>query len=218
MSHTQIDLRPVALEELTGGEAPSNEAGRLVVVLQDAEQEALLAGRILDLARARGLDILLAGIAPEAEAEAVLRRKLARIAGFLRDAAPRARPVDIEIQRGRDWLEGLRALLRPGDMLACCADANAGPLRRPLNDVLGAGLDLPVYVFADLPERPAGRRSVLPQVGAWGLSLASIAAFVALATRIVLAVQGWAQSALLLAALGLEIAVIYFVNSLFGSF
>ncbi len=194
---------------------------RLVVILPGVEQEALLAGRIAELARARGLDVLLVGIVLEPENDAELRRKLVRIAAFIGNArrSDEAMPqVSIQIQHGMGWMEGVRGLMQPGDMLACLAEWSIGMLHRPLNDLLASALNTPVYVFAETRPQPLERRQVLGQVGAWVASLASIGGFCAVAARVVVTTQGTLQSVLLLGALGIEIGVIYFVNSLFGSF
>jgi len=197
------------------------DAKHLVVVLPGVEQEALLAGRILELARTRGLGILLVGVVQEPENDAELRRALVRIAAFIGDArrgGEAAPSVEIRVQRGMGWMEGVRCLLQPGDLLACCADWSVGMLHRPLHDLLAAGLSMPVYIFAETRALPLQRRQVLSQVGAWTGSLASIGAFCAVAARITVTTQGWLQSLLLLGARGVEAGLICFVNSLFGSF
>ena len=218
MNDTRVDVRvaPVRAEAM-----PALQAKRLVVVLQEAEQEALLASRILELADARGLDILLVGIAHEPENEPQLRRKLVRIAAFIGDASrgeAMRRPAEIQMLHAPGWLDSLRCLVRDGDQLACGADWNTGGLRKPLNDVLGAGLMLPVYVFADLGPERAGGRNRLSNLFGWLLSLGSVVIFCLVGVRIVIETYGWLQSVLLLGGLVLEVGFIYFVNSFVGWF
>ena len=64
---------------------PAKNRPRLVVVIREVEEEALLAGRIQELARARGLPVLLLGVARDSSTEAKLKRGLITIAAFLRD-------------------------------------------------------------------------------------------------------------------------------------
>lgn len=206
------------------GLAP-NARSRLVVVVQDVEQEAALAARIAELAQRRGLGVLLAGIVPETNmtSDAELRRKLVRVAAFIKDAAARSdcvpgaagqiMPVDIRMDTGQRWLDAIRFLVRPGDLLACCADWNVGRQNRPLNEMLGAGLHQTVYVFGDLGSPHPDRKGRLSNLAGWIASLLSLGGFCVLGAQIVLATQGVLQSVLLGGAVVIEIGVIYLVNS-----
>ncbi len=221
MNDTRVDLRvsPADIKR-DGTSLAAVQAKRLVVVLQDAEQEAVLSSRILELARTRGLGVLLVGIVHEPENEAELRRKLIRIAAFIGDARQRgeALPVEIRMLGGMGWLDSVRCLVRAGDEIACCADWNTGGMRKPLNDVLGGGLMQPVYVFADLrPERETYRKRLTNVLG-WVLSLGSVVVFCLVAARVVMETYGWLQTVLLLGGLALEVGFIYFVNSFVGWF
>ncbi len=221
MNDTRVGLRVSPVDVKPDGNSRSAvQAKRLVVVLQDAEQEAVLASRILELARTRGLGVLLVGIVHEPENEAELRRKLIRIAAFIGDARQRgeALPVEIRMLGGMGWLDSVRCLVQAGDEIACCADWNTGGMRKPLNDVLGGGLMQPVYVFADLRPERVSRRKRMTDLFGWLLSLASIVAFCLVAARIVVETYGWLQTVLLLGALALEVGSIYFINFFMGWF
>ena len=222
MNDTRVDLRPSRVDNKPEtSPLTASHAQRLVVVLQDVEQEAPLAGRILELSRTRGLSIVLMGLVHEPENEPQLRRKLVRIAAFIDNARRRgesASPVEIHMERGMGWLDGVRRLLQPGDQLACCADWNTGGLRRPLNDVLGGALMQPIYVFADLRPERLDRRARLTSLLGWLLSLGSVGIYCLVAARIVMETYGWLQPVLLLGGLALEVGFIYFVNSIVGWF
>ena len=214
-----VQAAPVKTQT-TEMQLPTKPINWLVVVLQDVEQEALLASRILELARSRGLGVMLLGIVPDlsTKGDAELRRKLVRVAAFIKDAMQGLLPVEIRMDGGQRWLDAVRYIVQPGDLLACCSDWSVGKLQRPLNDVLGAGLQTSVYVFADLGKTNIERKDLFSRVAGWVASLASVAAFCIVSAQIVLATQGLVQSILLLGALAVEIAVIYFVNSLFTWF
>lgn len=223
--HSDMQIESVAPAR-TYSVAGSTDSARLVVVIREAEEEALLAGRIQELARARGLPVLLVGIARDASAEATLRRSLVTIAAFLREAntvagrslrgSNAAMAPDIHVECGRDWLSKLRTLLRAGDMLACYSEEEAGVFERPLSDILSTRLRMPIYAFAGLRAEQGHRQSRLAQAASWAGSLASIGGFLVLQARIVTTIQGWPQSVLMLAALAAEVAVIWLVNSLIG--
>ncbi len=220
MNDTRVDLRVSPVDAKPEGSLTAVQAKRLVVVLQDAEQEAVLASRILELARARGLSILLVGIVHEPENEAELRRKLIRISAFIGNARQRAEAPTVEIRMlgGMGWLDSVRCLLRAGDEIACCADWNTGGMRKPLNDVLGGGLMQPVYVFADLRPERVTRRKQLTNLFGWLLSLGSVVVYCLVAARVVVETYGWLQTVLLLGGLALEVGFIYFINSFVGWF
>ncbi len=199
---------------------------RLIVIIRDAEEEALLASRILGLAEPRGLDILLVGIAPDSAKEATLRRKLVTIAAFLNERSPRsgtalrqvipARCVDVQMQHGRDWIGSIRSLLRPDDTIACYTGETVGMLERPLSDILASGLNRPIYTFTGLRGQQRNRQNYFAQAASWVSSIASIGGFLALQARIVTAVQGTMQSVLLLVTVLAEVGIIWGLNSLFG--
>ena len=225
----QIDSE-LQVSAVVGTRTPAMQAEmngqRLVVMIREAEGEALLASRILGLAEPRGLDVLLVGIAPDPAAEATMRRKLVTIAAFLNEQSPRsgtsarqalpARRVDIQIQHGRDWVGGIRALVRPGDTIACYSDETVGILERPLSDILASALNMPIYTFTGLQAQQHNRQSTLAQAASWVSSIASIGGFLALQARIVTVVQGTLQSVLLLVTVLAEVGIIWALNALFG--
>lgn len=192
---------------------PAKNRPRLVVVIREVEEEALLAGRIRELARARGLPVLLLGVARDSSTEAKLKRGLITIAAFLREGSAHAGTPEIQMEHGRDWMNRVTALLQPGDMLACYAEQQTAMFERPLSDLLSRGLNIPIYTFEGAgAERTSQNR--LAQAASWAGSLACIGAFLVLQARIVLAFQGWLQSALMLVALLAEVGSVWFVNSL----
>ncbi len=224
-THTDVQVSP-SVPLTTVRRSPEVKAQRLVVAIRDSEEEASLASRILELAQPRGLSILLLGIAPDPTEEAGLRRQLVTIAAFVEGeysrmglAVPGTRQserVEIRIECGREWLAKLRSLLRPGDMLACYSEDRVGLLERPMSDILSSSLNMPIYTLSGLNTEHRQRRSYVAQAAAWLVSLGSIAGFFVVQARVVTAIQGWEQSALLLVSLVGEAGLIWVVNSLLG--
>ncbi len=201
-------------------------ASRLVVVMLEPDEEAMLAGRILTLAGEDCRNVLLVGICPDALRQTELRRRLVTIAAFLREqtlpgTTRTARSqeelcVEVRVEHGKDWIQRIRMTLQPGDMLACYEGQEAGGLRRQLCDVLSSNLEPPLYVFSQLAPPRSSRRTLLSQATSWLGSLAGIGTFFLLQVRIVTAIQGATQSILLLVTLFAEVGVIWIWNSLFG--
>lgn len=222
-SYLQI---PTRIEETAVRNVPLERGPRLIVVIPDVQNEALLANRIASLAQPSGWPVLLVGIAANADGEASLRRRLITVAAFLRDQGlPKASSVmgrtpasgvEIRLEHGRDWIGKIKALMLPDDLLACSEDESVGFPARPLNDLLCSSLNATVYTFSTLSrvtnDRPRFHKQVLPWLG----SLASIGGFIALQARIVVATQGLAQTVLLLVSLLGEVGLIWLLNSWFG--
>jgi hypothetical protein len=222
-SHVQMP----ALMKAAPTMVPCTEsAGRLAVVIVEVTEEALLASRILELARPLGLPIVLVGIAPDRADERKIRRNLVRIAAFIRegDALYQARPeridhatrVEIEIVQGKDWAGQMKSFLQHDDMLACYSEQVVGSKQRPLTDILASSTNTPIYSFSGLRITEKSRQNWLPQAAAWLASLVSIAGCFVVQARIVMALQGWAQSLLLLVTLIAEAGLIWLLNSLIG--
>lgn len=227
MNRSDVELRSVPFfEPATAEISKSAEDRRLVVVMLDAAEEALLAGRILALAEPRGLRVLLIGVAPDPQGEAKLRRKLATIAAFLKDHRSPTRSdwpesnrdtwVEYRIEHGKDWIARTRALLRPNDMLACYSEQVIGTRQRPLSDILSSTLNMSIYTFTGLHGPEKSRQPVVSQALSWIGSLAAVGGSLLLQARIVTAVQGGAQTALLLLTVIAEVGLIWVLNSLFA--
>jgi hypothetical protein len=196
---------------------------RLVVVILDTEEEALLAGRVLALAQPRLLPVVLVGIAPNTVDAARVRRKLATISAFLKRAAAAGEgrgarqssiQVEIRIEQGSDWIRGIKGLLGQNDILACYNEASVGLLQRPLADILSTSFSVPVYTFSGLYSAQPRRGSRLSQAFSWAGSAAAIVGFLALQARIAISAQGWVQTTLLLVTLLAEVGLIWFINSM----
>jgi hypothetical protein len=200
------------------------QAPRLVVVMLDTEEEALLAGRILALARPRALPVVLVGIAPDTADAARVRRKLATIGAFLKRGAATSNgrgikqqssmQVEIQVEQGLDWVRGVKTLLRENDMLACYSDETIGLRQRPLADILSRSFSVPVYTFTGLHSAQPGRSGRWSQAFGWVGSVAIIAGFLAVQARIVTSAQGWVQTTLMLITLLAEVGAIWVINSM----
>jgi hypothetical protein len=214
---TELQVSSV-VHPATESQCAVDGADRLVVVIFEAEEEAWLASRIFEFAHARGLPVILVGVVPNASGEAELRRHLVTIAAFLREETARMgaalAPVEIQMERGREWMGRIKSRLHRGDRLACYSEKTVGILGRPPSEVLASGLAMPIYTFERLRGESHDRQNRLAQVTSWVASFASIAGFFVVQARIVIAVQGWTQTALLLITLGAEAGLIWLVNSL----
>ncbi len=189
------------------------DAPRLIVIVSAISEEAALAARILAQTKIASQPVLLLGVAATREAENELRRSLATVQAFI---AAQGHPVDLKSEAGKGWLERIRPEFRPIDQVACYEEEGASLWSEPLSDVLGRALQAPIYDFSGLHNAPAGSRPILSRAGAWVGSLGVIAGFLALQARIVISMQGWIQTLVLLVTFVVEMGVILLWNSFLG--
>ncbi len=199
-----------------GGPLPP--ARRLVVLVPDADvDEAALAARIWSLAAPRQLAVLFLGTARQAAEEFRARRRLALIAALTRDRTLR---VDSLLAFGARWLEAVRTVHEPGDLIVCHSELVETKRFRPmpLAPALLAAVKAPIYVVAgfypDLgPERPAW----LAQLATWLPPLGLLVAFFALQARLARS-SDWAQTALLYLSIAVEFVLILAWEHFLGNF
>lgn len=213
MNKMDSQLR-VLVSDLPMGPDPSHaEMGRLVLVLSDVTEEAVLASRVIALAKSRRLGVLLLGVAASPERADELRRKLVILGEFIRDAGCEA---ENRVEASKDWIRMLAALVGSGDMLACYVPAKGTARRLPVLDLLSTQLHTPVYLLQDSEEQLPEHSSLQARITAWVGSLAIMAGFSWLQLQMSQVQQASAYSLLLLASVPAEIALIWFWNSILG--
>ena len=190
---------------------PAEIKHKLIVVMPDIAEEVSLAGRILELAGAHDLRVLLLGICPERAGELELRRKLVILAAFIGD---QGLPVDIKVENGKDWLGKIAAVWDEGDLLACYAGEKFGRQRNSLSDVLSSDLDIPIYVLSGLDAPCRSGNSLLSQVVSWIGSIIVIAGFLWFQIKLGQPGNNAAYPVWLMVSVLAEIAVIWLWNSL----
>lgn len=189
---------------------------RLIALIPAAElDDAELARRIGDLAATLESPVLLLGLYQHTSDEALLRRQMVTIAAVLRSHKIN---VKVRVEPGRDWVAAVRAVVRPGDSIACITEQEAGLPRRPLSLILSSGLGSSVHVLS-LPGPVAPvppRKSLLAEIVAWGGVIGIVLGFFWLQVQIEQLPKDWAHGALLYLSIIVEIALIWAWNSLFA--
>jgi len=210
--HTLV--RPQSLTVLAPtAPAQAGPAGRLVVVVPSIGEAGLLAGRIHEVARDRRLDVLLIGLAADFASEVELRRKLALLAAFMRDAGTQ---VEVRLEGGPDGLRGLRFVLTDRDHVACCLDASQRGSRPSWAELLASQLQRPVYVFEESGYAESPNTSLIARLAPWFGSLAIIAGFLWLQLQVSQQGENLVDTALLVLTVPVEIALIWLCNSMFA--
>jgi len=207
-TNSQIEVRDVPIMAPTPSSPPSS-TGRLVVVLPGVVEPAFLARRILRAAGDR--EVMLLGICPYPVHEAELRRALALLAAFIRNAGT---AVDIRLERGQGWLQALSAHVSDDDLLACCIETDSRASGRPLHDILSAAFRMPVYVFLDPETEDEPAKGIGHRLAPWLASLAVILGFLGLQITLTRSTDEAAKTLLLLLSLPVEVGMIWLCNAL----
>lgn len=186
--------------------------GRLVVVIHDTVDEAVLASWIHARAAERNLDVALVGLSTSYAQEMERRRSLALLAAFIRDAGSH---VETRIEPDQGWIRHLQADLGPHDQLACCMDKNVRASTPPLCDVLSSRLKVPLLVLASTEAPGKLPKNLASNLASWIGSIGIIVGFFWLQAAIAApAAQSVSSTLLLIGSIPLEVGLIWFWNSL----
>lgn len=191
----------------------SSSVGRLVVLIPDAEAaEPGLARRIWELASPSGLRVLFLGLYTDANEEVNLRRQLVTLTAAIQDNKV---STEIRIEFGNDWIEKVKAVCLPGDILVCFAEQQAGLQHRPLSQILTSNFETSVYILSGLHPQPRDTRAgFLSQVVPWAGSIGIILAFFWIQVKLDQLPKDWAHTTLLYLSIIVEIGLIWLWNSL----
>jgi hypothetical protein len=184
---------------------------RLVVFVPAVGEAALLAARIHALAQSRNMAVRLVGVSSSASAESDLRRSVARLSAFLRDAGSPAETVRLG---GAASTLQLRACLESQDVIAICLEGLAPAQAFAWMKTVGGIPGGPIYVFGPTEDRPALGTGFVRKIAPWAGSVAVILGFLWAQMRLVAAGSNPAQQMLLFLSLPAELALIWLCNSL----
>jgi len=191
---------------------------RLVVLVPENElDERALAQRIWSLAAQGPLEVLFLALAPNWDAEAHLRRRLATLAALTGD-----RQVDASTQLAceANWVLAVEKVRQPGDLLICY-DRHTSDSWRLQRQHLGAYLstatNVPAYILVGLVLGPSPRLlNMVRELLALAASLFVIMAFAWLQIRIDQAMDGGLSTLMLCLTVFVEIACLVKLNDLVG--
>lgn len=189
---------------------------RLVVPLPNTDLDEAGLGRVLwELASATDLALVLVARLAGTEDELLTRRRLTTLAASLRRR--RDDVVEAEVVYERTWLKALRRVCKDGDVVILPGEDPSRPGYHPgqaLSDRIVRDLHYPVYLLEALPRALLdGPQPRAESALAWAALLCVLAAFGVIQGEIVVQVQGWLQTILLTATVGIELASLLLVQS-----
>lgn len=210
MSSSTIDSHAVARP--TPSLPDSMPSGRLLVLVPDNLDYITVTRRIWQLGVTMKMRIQLLGQCKDVALEPTLRRQLIMMAALIGDSRV---ATEAKIEIGTNWVTIVKRNYQPGDLIVCFAEQQAGLLHRPLNQILEAALDIPVYILSGLYTRENSRAGWVSQTLAWGGSIGILAVFFLLQSRIGLLPDDWSQRTLLILTVIFEFWLILVWNGLF---
>ena len=208
----KLDLRPTSLTFATHPDADLETIRRLIVLVPKDMDYSSATRRIWELANATGMHVQLLGVCRDATEEPGLRRTLVSMSALLQDGRI---VVEAHVDPGISWVEAVKSHWQTGDMIVCCAEQRAGLLHRPLSQILQSDLNVPLYILSGLHPQNDSRSNWLARAAAWMGSIAIIAGFFVLQTRISL-LTDWTQTILMLLSTAVEVWAIWTWNGLFN--
>lgn len=188
-------------------------AGRLIVLVPADTEYAAATGRIWDLAISTGSHVLLLSLCKDVAEEPSLRRQLILMSALVGDSRVSTKA---KVEIGANWVDVVKRNYQTGDIIVCFAEQHAGLLRRPLNQILEANLDVPVYILSGFYTREYSSSNWGSQATAWTGSIGIIVGFFLFQSRIVLLPNDWTQTTLLIFSVILEFSLILVWNNLFS--
>jgi len=191
----------------------SMSAGRLIVLVPADSEYGAATRRIWELAVATGRHVQLLSLCKDRTKELSLRRQLIVMSALVGDSRI---STEAKVEIGASWVNAVERIYQTGDIIVCFAEQQAGLLHKPLNQILEANLDAPVYILSGLYTREYTGLSWFSQAVAWTGSIGIIGGFFLLQSQIGLLPNDWTQTTLLILVVIFEFWLIWVWNSLFG--
>ena len=188
-------------------------AHRLIVLVPDSDLDyAAATRRVWELASELGTRIQFISLYKDTARESSLRRQLVTMSAMVQDGNVSA---EAKVEFGNNWVNVVKSNWQAGDMIVCFAEQHAGPLHRPLSQILESNLNFPVYILSGLyPQK--SKSNWLSQVIVWSGFIGIIICFGILQVKIVQLPEGGFQNALLIFSIIPEFWLILVWNILFS--
>jgi hypothetical protein len=185
-------------------------APRLIVLIPTGSDHTSETGRIWKLANTRSSGVLLLGRCQTAAEEPSLRRQLVTMSALIGNNRV---ATEVMIEIGTSWVNAVKAICQPDDMIVCFAEHRVGLLHRPLHQILGANLEGAVTVLSELHPQ-SSNPGVFSEVVVWLGSTAIIAGFGILQVRIAQLPKDLFQTVLFILSTIFEFWLIWVWNNL----
>jgi hypothetical protein len=187
--------------------------GRLIVLIPLDSDYSGVTRRVWELAITTGKHVQLLGLCKDMAQEPSLRRQLITMAALIGDSKVF---TEAKVEIGANWVEAVKRNYQTGDMIVCFTEQRAGHFQKPLNQILEASLDAPIYILSGLYAQRPSRFNVLSFIPLWAGLISIIAVAFLLQAQIISLPLAWTQTTLLILSVIAEFWLIWFWNNLFS--
>lgn len=183
---------------------------RLIVLVPGPEAElSPVTHRVWELANATGAHVIFLGLWSDPAEEPGLKRKLITLSAIVHSGHVSANG---EIVFGKDWVQAVKSLCQPGDMIVCFAEQRIGLWKKPLSQILESNLNNPIYILSGLYDQDDSSFSWPARVTMWMGFMAIILGSLFLQVKIYQLANNWTALWMVLAT-ALEFWLIWVWNS-----
>ena len=206
-----LALKPNSLASAVHAETEQGSARRLNILFPPGIDYSIATPRILEIAKAAGIDVLLLGLCREVTEEQTLRRELVTLSALLGNTGYVA---DVKIETGKNWLQFVQCNYRVGDIIVCLETSQIAGMARPLSQILELNLNSPIYYLSGHYPQNQPISHLYSHILSWAGSIGILAGFFLLQVQIVSITKDWAQTVLLIVSTIVEVWLIGVWNSL----
>ena len=190
----------------------SISVGRLIVLVPVDLDYGASTRRIWELAVATGRCVQLLSLCTDDAEEPSLRRQLILMSALIGDSRVF---TEAKVDIGANWIDAVKRNYQTDDIIVCFAERRHGFFRKPMNQMLEANLDAPVYILPGLYTRRYSSSNWVSSTLAWTGSIGIILGFFLLQARLMLLPNDWIQTTLFILTVIFEFWVIWLWNNLF---
>ena len=192
---------------------PKTGSSRLLVLVPADSDYGATSGRIWELAVATGRRVELLSLCKDRMEEPSVRRQLILMSALVGDIRI---STEAKVEVGVNWVDAVKRNYQTDDIIVCLAEHRAGLFLKPLNQILEANLDAPVYILSTLYTQEYSGSNWVSQAILWTGWIGIIAGFFLLQSRITLLVNDWTQTILLIITVMFEFWLVLVWNNLFS--
>jgi hypothetical protein len=218
LTASSMTASPMMVSSMTASSmtaaVPITRTERLVVLVPEKElDENELARRIWGMAAPGALEVLLLSMYNEPGTEAYLRLRLVTMASLIREERVQ---VGISLLTAKNWIEAVRQVWQPGDLLVCLQGLrDSGWLKQgpDLAKQLSDSLALPVYAMSGFRFAPSLRQLRKQKEWiAWMGFLGTLAVCSWIQVQINRAVTGNLWTVFMVLSVLVEISILWMIN------
>lgn len=209
---TQLDIQNRSMTLPLKAATGIGTIHRLIVLVPGLDADFTAMGqRVWELANATGAHVMFLSLWHDPAEEPGLRRGLVTLSASMNSGHVSA---EAETVYGKDWVQAVKVLCQPGDVIVCLAERRQGLWKKPLSQILESNLEIPIYILSGLYAQDESYFSWPARAAAWMGFIAIMLGSLILQVKIYQLANNWTALWMVLAT-ALEFWLIGVWNNLF---